>query len=117
MAKRIVDLLEFIEVDHQQRDFPLLYFCLGQRCTQVLMQLVTVGYSGQRVVLRQIANSFRLTLARRNIAHDRAILQPIKSLPLGEAGFQRNRLAIFSPSLKLHNFSAGHLQGSGMVKN
>ena len=54
VAERVVDLLELVEVQHQQRDLALRRFRLGEPRSQVLVQRVAVGEAGQRVVLGQI---------------------------------------------------------------
>ena len=110
VAERVVDLLELVEVEHQQRDLAPGRPRFGETCRQMLVQRVAVGEAGQRVVLGQILYSFGLALAVGNVAHHRAILQPLDALPYREAGLERKRLAVLPPSLKLHDLAARHVK-------
>jgi len=63
MAQHIVDLLERIEADHQQRDFVPLRFSRGNHRGQAGVKAVAVGEPGERIVFGQIPNSFGLALS------------------------------------------------------
>src|ERR1019366_925013 len=83
----------------------------GEPGTQMCMQGVPVGETGQRVVLRQVPYSFRFTLANRNIPQHRAIRKPVAPLPTEETGFQPERLAVLPAARELHHLAARHLEG------
>ncbi|MGX7925908.1 hypothetical protein ACWPMX_04955 [Tsuneonella sp. HG094] len=62
MAKRIVDLLEPVEIEHHQRAAALGGLVGCKRCRETLCHAVTVGKTGQRIVLRH-ARCIELALA------------------------------------------------------
>src|SRR5258708_25770849 len=106
MAERVVDLLELVDIHHQQCNAAPLFPRGDEPGTQMLMQGIPIGETGQRVMLRQIPYSFRFTLANPDIPQDRAVLEPVTSLPSGQTAFQRERLASTPPSLLLHQLAA-----------
>ena len=59
VAKRIVDRLEPVQIDHQQRTAPAPLRGITQRLAHRLGQLQAVGQLGQRVVARKIGDLFR----------------------------------------------------------
>ncbi len=110
VAERIVDLLELVDVDHQQRHLTLMFGGGGEPGRQILMQRIAIGEPGQGVVLGEIANSFRFAVAHRNVPQHRAILEAVGARPAEEAGVQRKGFAIASATRELHHLAAGRLQ-------
>ena len=53
VAKRIVDLFESIEIEHQKRAGALGIAVRRERCRQPLGHAVTIGQPGQRIILRE----------------------------------------------------------------
>ncbi len=74
------------------------------------VERVAVGEPRQRVVLGEIPDLFRLALAHRDVAQDRAILVTLGALPAGEAGLHRKHLAVVAPAVELDD-GAGRAAG------
>src|SRR6185312_3479681 len=53
MAERVVDPLEAVDVEEQQRDLPLAALRAAQRSGDAVVERVTVRQTGQRVLLRE----------------------------------------------------------------
>ena len=120
VAQRVVDLLELVEIEHQQRDLALLG-CPPRRAWRRDARTACCGWRGRSACrARPDTDSLGLALALRNVAHHRAILQAFDALPYRKAGFERKRLAVLPASLKLHDLAARHLSassGSSRIEN
>ena len=110
MAQRIVDLLEFIEINQEQCDLARRRPCFGKFCTQMLIQRIAISEARQRVAQGKMPDSLRLALPDRNIPQHNAVLGPIDSLPLRETGLKRKFLVILAQPLELHDLAAGRLE-------
>src|SRR4051794_16452654 len=85
MAEHVVDALEAVKPDHEQRDLARALPRIRDLADQSGMQRVAVGKTGQCVVLGEISDAFGLTLADRDIAQDGSVLEAVRSLPAREA--------------------------------
>ena len=94
VAEHVVDLLEPVETEHQQRDLACSASAPANHRGESGVERVAVGEPGQRVVLGEIADLLRFALAHRDVAQDRAILEAVGALPAGEAGLDRKYLAV-----------------------
>ena len=54
VAERIVNFLEFIQIDKDQREGGAGALGAGQYLCQTILEQVTIGQTRQRVVMRQI---------------------------------------------------------------
>jgi hypothetical protein len=108
MAERIVDLLELVDVDHQQRHLALLRGGGGEPGGQILVQRIAIGEPGQGVVLGEIADSLRFALAHRDVPQHRPILEAVGARPAED--LQREGLAVASATRELHHHAAWRLQ-------
>ena len=54
MPKAVVDPLEVIHVDHQQRATPLVDVCRRQRLFEAVSEQQSIGQIGQRIVVSQV---------------------------------------------------------------
>ena len=63
MAERVVDVLEFIEVQHQQGDFALFRLRRTKLRVELLVQCVAVGETRERVIRSEVPYSFLFTFA------------------------------------------------------
>ena len=106
MAKQVVDLLEAIEADHQQRNLAGFGFRHRNHRAQTGLQGASVGETGQRIVFRQISDAFGLTFAQRDVAQYSAILHAVGALPSGEAGLDRKHLAGLPAALEFDHGAA-----------
>ena len=72
VAERVVDALEVVEVDEQQRQraWPQRARRSQQRL-EVLHEGGAVGQAGQRVVVRQVVDARLRRMAVADVAHDR----------------------------------------------
>ena len=80
VAERVVDHLEVIEVDVEQRDGAIVPSRAGQRVDQVLVELGAVGQPGQRVVVGHVGDALlRRELLGHVVADDqhRAVDEPV----------------------------------------
>ena len=92
MAEHVVDLLEGVEADHQQRDLAPLRLRRGNHPGEAGVKAVAVGEPGEGIMFGQIADSFGFALSHRYVAQDRAVLKAVGALPAGEAGLDREYL-------------------------
>ncbi|MFO1197970.1 MAG: hypothetical protein U1E86_13480 [Burkholderiaceae bacterium] len=77
MAERVVDRLEAVEVDEDDRDAPIVPARQRERARQPVVQVLPVGQLGERVVQRQELDAFLRLLAGGDVAHDdHALLFP-----------------------------------------
>ena len=101
VAKHVVDLLETIETDDQERNLAMFGLDAGDHCGEPGVERVAIGEPGQRIVLGKIPDLFRLALAHRDVAQDRAILIALGTLPTGKAGLHRKHFTIAAPAVEL----------------
>ncbi len=110
VAEHVVDLLEGVEADHQQRDLAPLRLRRGNHRGEAGVKAVAVGEPGEGIVFGQIANSFGFALSHRYVAQDRAMLKAVGALPAGETGLDRKYLAVLAAAVELHHQAAGRLR-------
>ena len=110
VPQRIVDLLEFVEVHHQQCNLGQLRLRDREFCAEMRIQGVSIGKARERVALREVPDPFRLAFPDRNIPQHRAVLNAVDSLPFGETSFERKHLAILPEPFDLHQLAAGRLK-------
>src|SRR5262249_55317002 len=80
---------------------------------QILVEPVAVGETGQRIVLREVPHPLRFMLARRNVTQRCAILESVDAAPGGEAGFEREGLAILAAPGELDDPAVRPWPGGG----
>ena len=101
MTQHVVDALEAVEPDHEQRDLARTLRCIRDHADQSGMQRVAVGKTGQRVVLGEISDAFGLALADRDVAQDGSVLEAVRSLPAREARLDRESFTVLAPPFEL----------------
>src|SRR5207244_6755712 len=89
VTQHVVDLLEFVETEHEQPDLARLGPRFGHDCAEAGVEGVAVGEAGQRIVFSQIANSLGFAFPDRYVAQDRAILKTGGTLTAGETSPDR----------------------------
>src|SRR5438445_8117708 len=94
MTEHVIDLLEAVDADDQQRYLAAVSPGSGNFRFEFGVKGIAVDEAGQRVMFRQVSNSLGFALAHRNVAKDRAELKSVSALPAGETGFDRKHLAI-----------------------
>src|SRR5262249_30870677 len=97
------DLLELIEVEHEEHDLALRLVGVGEPAGEMLIKRVTVRKPCQRVVLGKILDALRFPLSIRDVAKHRAVLESLDALPSGEARLQREKLAALAAPFELHD--------------
>ena len=97
MTQHVIDALEAVEPDHEQRDLAGALPRIPDHADQSGMQRVAVDQTGQRVVLGEISDAFGLTLADRDIAQDGSVLEAVRSLPAREARLDRESFTVLAP--------------------
>src|ERR1019366_7868753 len=110
IAQHVVDLLEAVEAEHQQRYFALLGFRPGNHRSERCVQGGAVGEPGERIVFRQKSNSFGFAFSHRYVAQDRAILKAVGASPAGETCLDRKPLAVLAAPFELDHRAARRLQ-------
>src|SRR5882724_9954842 len=111
MAEHVVDLLEAVDADYQQRHLAAISFGVGNLCFKFGVKGVAVDEARQRVVFRQVSNSLGFALAHRDVAKDRAELKSVGTLPAGETGFDRKHLAIAAACVELDHRAGSEFGG------
>ena len=81
MAKRVVHLLEGVEVNEEHREAGVVAGT-GNASLEGIAKVGAVGETSQPIVQCQVANALLVTLAARYIARDHAVVSP-GSLPGG----------------------------------
>jgi hypothetical protein len=106
MAERVVDLLEAVEIEQQQRQRIARARRGAQRLRQAVVEQHAVGQAGQRIVHRLMAQPALLQLGERDVAHD-SDQQPLV-LDHGRAQRQLDRKgrAVPAPCLALEPVAA-----------
>src|SRR5438132_1443255 len=105
MTEHLVDLLEAIEADHQQRHLAALGLGFRNHRRQAGPKRIAVDEARQRVVFGEVSNSLGFALAHRNVAQDSTELKAVGALPAGDAGLDRKHLAIAAASIELDHRS------------
>ena len=107
MAEHVIDLLETVEANYQQRDLARLAFRSRDHLGRPGVKGVAIGESGQRIVFGQMPDAFGFPLSHGYVAQDRAILKTVGALPAGEARLDREHLAVVPTSFEFHHRTAG----------
>src|SRR5439155_17113012 len=111
MTEHVVDLLEAVDADDQQRYLAAVSPGSGNFRFEFGVKGIAVDEAGQRVMFREISNSLGFALAHRNVAKDRAELKSVGTLPAGETGFDRKHLAIAAACVELDHRAGGEVCG------
>src|SRR6185312_2904893 len=111
MAEHVVNLLEAVDPDDQQRYLAAVRPGSGNLCFKFGMKGVAVDEAGQRVVFSQVSNSLGFALAHRDVAKDRAELKSVGTLPAREAGLDWKHLAVAAACVELDHRAGGELCG------
>ncbi len=106
MPEAIVDRLEAVEVEDHDRDQALVAPGPGERALQTILEQRAVGEPGQLVVLRQVAEPFRLALAGESVADgpletDR--IEPVLVEEIGHAEHHRLQVELERGGARQHD--------------
>ena len=117
VPEHVVDLLESVEANNQQRHFTGVLLRVEDHHRQAIVKRVAVGEPGQRIVFRQIPDAFGFAFPHRDVAQDHTVLKAIGALPTGETGLDRKYLAVLSQPVELHHQPTGLLRsGIGRLR-
>ena len=70
VSEPVVDLLEVVEVDEQQRDRGVGAPGAGERQVELLLDQDPVGQAGQRVVIREVRQLLLTAATLRDVSHE-----------------------------------------------
>src|SRR5215469_7417457 len=94
MSQRIVDDLESIEIEKQDRNLLVSSVRIGEGVLQSIFEQSAVGQPGQRVVVRQVLQLSLVGLLLRNVA-----VIPDSSSILAPRVDQRRRISVECPAV------------------
>ena len=107
MAQHVVEVLEAVEAEHQQRCRPWPFARYLDHRVEPGVKRRSVRKPGKHVVFRKIPNALGFALSDRNVTQHRAILHLIGALPAGKTCLDRKHLAVLAAAVEFHDQAAG----------
>src|SRR2546428_10207668 len=98
MAERIVDLLEAVHVQQEERSRLLLALAGQDGLLQAVAQEGSVGEPGQQVIVGAVLEGFGLSLARRDVAQGRDVKRSALQLDPAQETLQRKGGPVRAPA-------------------
>ncbi len=80
VAEAVIDLLEAVEIDEQNSQWPTASLCSFDLLFQVIVEQVAIGQSGQCIEVRLAPDQLLALLPLRDIREDRDILKDLAVL-------------------------------------
>ena len=81
VAQHVNNDLEFVEANHEERNFCGVRLGVRKCVLQMRNESVTICKARQRIIFRQIADARGFALPDRDVAQDRAIVKSIRARP------------------------------------
>ena len=110
VPEHVVDLLESVEANNQQRHFTGLLLRVEDHHRQAIVKRAAVGEPGQQIVFRQMPDTFGFAFPNRDVAQDNTVLKAVGALPAGETCLDRKHLSVLPQPVELHHQPTGLLR-------